>query len=204
MATKKKEETDLGELLKELAKNWYIMVPCILLATAVGAFVAQWIRPVFQVDALLQIEAKSNKSAGLVGGLGNLFATNSPAETEMELIKSRQVMGSAVEKMRLDLVAEPLNKLDRLLHKEGRVDLNNFNYNKELLPAEFRDEPWVLETKDSLGNFDLYDYKDSLVLSGSVGQTYHFAYAGDSAVFGIFKRRGYRAQKDARGLRHNV
>ena len=102
MATKKKEETDLGEFLKELAKNWYIMVPCILLAGAVGAFVAQWIRPVYQVDALLQIEAKSNKSAGLVGGLGNLFATNSPAETEMELIKSRQVMGSAVEKMRLD------------------------------------------------------------------------------------------------------
>ena len=86
MATKKKEETDLGEFLKELAKNWYIMVPCILLAGAVGAFVAQWIRPVYQVDALLQIEAKSNKSAGLVGGLGNLFATNSPAETEMELL----------------------------------------------------------------------------------------------------------------------
>ena len=195
MATKKKEETDLGEFLKELAKNWYIMVPCIFLAAAVGAFIAQWIRPVYQVDALLQIEAKSNKSAGLVGGLGNLFATNSPAETEMELIKSRQVMGSAVEKMRLDLVAEPLNKLDRLLHKEGRVDLNNFNYNKDLLPSEFRDEPWTLVAKDSLGNFDLYDYKDSLVLSGSVGQTYHFAYAGDSAVFGIFSadvREGQR------------
>lgn len=197
MATKKKEETDLGEFLKELAKNWYIMVPCILLAGAVGAFVAQWIRPVFQVDALLQIEAKNNKSAGLVGGLGNLFATNSPAETEMELIKSRQVMGSAVEKMRLDLVAEPLNKLDRLLHKEGRVDLMNFSYNKDLLPSDFRDEPWLLEMKDSLGNFDLYDYKDSLVLSGAVGQTYHFAYAGDSAAFGIFKAEVREGQRFA-------
>ncbi len=197
MATKKKEETDLGEFLKELAKNWYIMVPCILLAGAVGAFVAQWIRPVFQVDALLQIEAKNNKSAGLVGGLGNLFATNSPAETEMELIKSRQVMGSAVEKMRLDLVAEPLNKLDRLLHKEGRVDLMNFSYNKDLLPSDFRDEPWFLEMKDSLGNFDLYDYKDSLVLSGAVGQTYHFAYAGDSAAFGIFKAEVREGQRFA-------
>ena len=195
MATKKKEETDVGEYLKELAKNWAIMVPSILLAAFVGVFVAMWIRPVYQVDALLQIESKNNKSAGLVGGLGNLFATSSPAETEMELIKSRQVMGSAVEKMRLDLVAEPLTKLDRLLHKEGRVDLMNFSYNKERLPADFREEPWILETKDSLGNFDLYDYKDSLVLSGTVGQTYHFVYAGDSATFGIFKadvREGQR------------
>ncbi len=187
MATKKKEETDIGEYLKELAKNWGIMVPSILLAAILGVFVAMWIRPVYQVDALLQIESKNNKSAGLMGELGNLFASSSPAETEMELIKSRQVMGAAVEKMRLDLSAEPLNKLDRLLHQEGRVDLMNFSYNKDLLPSDFRDEPWHLVAKDSLGNFDLYDYKDSLVLSGEVGKTYHFVYAGDSASFGIFK-----------------
>lgn len=187
MATKKKEETDIGEYLKELAKNWGIMVPSILLAAFLGVFVAMWIRPVYQVDALLQIESKNSKGAGMMGELGNLFASSSPAETEMELIKSRQVMGAAVEKMRLDLSAEPLNKLDRLLHQEGRIDLMNFSYNKDLLPSDFRDEPWHLVAKDSLGNFDLYDYKDSLVLSGEVGKTYHFVYAGDSASFGIFK-----------------
>ena len=162
MATKKKEETDIGEYLKELAKNWGIMVPSILLAAILGVFVAMWIRPVYQVDALLQIESKNNKGAGMMGELGNLFASSSPAETEMELIKSRQVMGAAVEKMRLDLSAEPLNKLDRLLHQEGRIDLMNFSYNKDLLPSDFCDEPWHLVAKDSLGNFDLFfSYKIS-------------------------------------------
>ena len=33
MATKKKEDTDLGELLKELAKNWPIMVPIMIVHT---------------------------------------------------------------------------------------------------------------------------------------------------------------------------
>lgn len=195
MATKKKEETDINELIKELAKNWYIMVPCLFLAGIVGLFVAMWIRPVYQVDALLQIESKNDKTGGLIGGLGSLFATSSPAETEMELIKSRQVMGSAVEKMRLDINAEPLNKLDRLLHREGRVELSNFNYNKDNLPSDFREEPWILVIKDTLGNFDLLDYKDSLVLSGEVAKTYHFTYAGDSASFGILKadvREGQR------------
>ena len=187
MATKKKEETDIAELLKELAKNWYIMLPCLLFAGALGVFVAMWIRPVYQVDALLQIESKNNKSAGLVGDLSNLFASSSPAETEMELIRSRQVMGSAVEKMKLDLVAEPLNKMDRLLHQEGRLDLSNFNIPYEKIPKDFQEEPWKVAVKDSLGNFDLFDYKDSLVLSGAVGQTYHFTYEGDSAQFGIFR-----------------
>lgn len=185
MATKKKEETDLGEFLKELVKNWTIMVPCLLLSGIIGVFVALWIRPVYQVDALLQIESKNNKTAGLMGSLGSLFATSSPAETEMELIKSRQVMGSAVEKMHLDLIAVPQNKVDRLLHQEGRIDLSNFNIPVERLTKDEVDEPWIVETKDSLGSFDLFDCNGEKVLSGVAGQTYHFVYRGDSASFGI-------------------
>ena len=185
MATKKKEETDLGEYIKELIKNWAIMVPCLLLSGIIGVFVALWIRPVYQVDALLQIESKNSKTAGLMGSLGSLFATSSPAETEMELIKSRQVVGSAVEKMHLDLIAIPQNKMDRLLHQEGRIDLSNFNIPVERLTKDEVDEPWIVETKDTLGSFDLFDCNGEKVLSGVAGQTYHFVYRGDSASFGI-------------------
>jgi tyrosine-protein kinase Etk/Wzc len=171
MATKKKEETDLGEYIKELIKNWAIMVPCLLLSGIIGVFVALWIRPVYQVDALLQIESKNSKTAGLMGSLGSLFATSSPAETEMELIKSRQVVGSAVEKMHLDLIAIPQNKMDRLLHQEGRIDLSNFNIPVERLTKDEVDEPWIVETKDTLGSFDLFDCNGERVLSGVAGQT---------------------------------
>ena len=187
MATKKKEDTDLGELLKELAKNWPIMVPIMLLAGIIGVFVAMWIRPVYQVDALLQIESKNSKPSGMMGSLGALFATSSPAETEMELIKSRQVMGAAVEKMRLDLHAEPLDKLDRLFHREGRVELSNFYVNWTNMPKDEQEQPWEMLTKDTLGNFDLFDQNGEKILSGIVGQTYHFVYAGDSASFGVLK-----------------
>ena len=195
MATSKKEDTDLSEFIKTLAKNWHIMAPCIILSAIVGVFVAMWLRPIYQVDALLQIETKNNKQSGMMGSLGALFASSSPAETEMELIKSRQVMGSAVEKMRLDLIANPLNKSDRLLHKEGRLELSNFNVPWNNLPKEERGKSWTVIAKDSLGGFDLYDHNEKLVLSGNAGTTYHFAYAGDSASFGIFRadfRKGQR------------
>ena len=187
MATKKKEDTDLGELLKELAKNWPIMVPIMLLAGIIGVFVAMWVRPVYQVDALLQIESKNSKPSGMMGSLGALFATSSPAETEMELIKSRQVMGAAVEKMRLDLVADPQSKIDRLMHKEGRLELSNFSVPWDKVAAESRNKPWTVVAKDSLGTFELFDQDKKLVLTGSAGQTYHFPYAGDTATFGIFR-----------------
>ena len=187
MATKKKEDTDLGELLKELAKNWPIMVPIMLLAGIIGVFVAMWVRPVYQVDALLQIESKNNKPSGMMGSLGALFATSSPAETEMELIKSRQVMGAAVEKMRLDLVADPQSKIDRLMHKEGRLELSNFSVPWDKVAAESRNKPWTVVAKDSEGTFELFDQDKKLVLTGSAGQTYHFPYAGDTATFGIFR-----------------
>lgn len=184
MAATKKEETDLSDFFKDLANNWRVMLPCIIIASIVGVFVAMWIRPVYQVDTLLQIETKNNKSQNLMGGLGSLFATTSPAETEIELIKSRQVIGSAIEKMNLSLNATPLSKLDRLLHKEGRVNLTNFTVPWDSLPEEEQGMPWTLIAKDSIGNYDLYDHNNKLVLSGSIGRTYHFAYANDTAVFG--------------------
>ena len=56
MASSKKEETDLFDLVKDLVNNWKIMIPCLLLSGAVGMFIAMWIRPIYKVDALLQIE----------------------------------------------------------------------------------------------------------------------------------------------------
>ena len=61
-ASSKKEETDLFDLLKDLAKNWKIMIPCLIVSGIIGVFVALWIRPIYQVDALLQIESKNNKN----------------------------------------------------------------------------------------------------------------------------------------------
>ena len=59
MASAKKEETDLFDLIKDLANNWKIVIPCIVLAGIIGVFVAMWIRPIYKVDALLQIETKT-------------------------------------------------------------------------------------------------------------------------------------------------
>ena len=95
-------------------------------AGVIGVFVAMWIRPVYQVDALLQIETKNNKSSGLMGDMAALFATTSPAETVIELIKSSKVLGATIEDEHIRYYAIPKGKWDRLLHRDGRMELMNF------------------------------------------------------------------------------
>ena len=186
-SSQKKEETDLFDLLKELAKNWHIMLPCIILAGAVGVFVAMWIRPVYQVDSLLQIESKNSKGAGLMAGLGSLFASTSPAETEIELIKSRQVIGDAVDKLHLQYSAIPTSKINRLLHREGRMDINQLEIPWQNVPKEEKRGRWTAVAMDDSVHFALFDHNKKKVLEGEVGHTYHFPYAGDTAIFSVYK-----------------
>lgn len=194
MATKKTEEKDIFELAQNLLKNWYIVLPCVLFAAAVGVFVAMWIRPVYQVDALLQIETKNGKGPSMMGDMAALFATTSPAETEIELIKSRRVLGSTVEAKRLQYYAIPKGKWDRLLHREGRMELMNFDVPWNCVPLEDQEKPWLAKVLDST-SFVLYDHNNKSVMEGVVGQTYHFLYACDTATFGIYRMEAKRGQR---------
>ena len=196
MASAKKEETDLFDLLKDLAKNWHIMVPCIILSGILGVFGAMWIRPIYQADALLQIESKNNKGMAnaMMGGLGSLFANSSPAETEIELIKSRQIIGDAVDKMHLQYIATPTRKLQRLLHKEGRMELNQLEIPWENIPDEERGKPWTAIVNDSL-SFDLFDHNKKKVMSNChAGETYKIPYAGDTVTFSVYRMRVEKGQ----------
>lgn len=198
MATKKTEEKDLFELVQNLLKNWYIVLPCVLFAAAIGVFVAMWIRPVYQVDALLQIETKNGKGPSMMGDMAALFATTSPAETEIELIKSRKVLGPTIESKRLQYYAVPKGKWDRLFHREGRVELMNFDVPWKNVPEEDREKSWMLRILDS-ADFALYDHNHQRVLVGAVGQTYHFPYAGDTASFGVYRMEAVKGQRFAVG-----
>ena len=130
----------------------------------------------------------------MMGDMAALFATTSPAETEIELIKSRRVLGSTVEAKRLQYYAIPKGKWDRLLHREGRMELMNFDVPWDCVPLEDQEKPWVAKVLDST-SFVLYDHNNKSVMEGVVGQTYHFLYACDTATFGVYRMEAKRGQR---------
>ncbi len=57
----------------------------------------------YSVDALVQVEENKGTSAALLGDLSNMIEQKQPAQAEIELLKSRLVLGSAIKALNLDL-----------------------------------------------------------------------------------------------------
>lgn len=108
------DEIDLGELFQTLLFN---KLP-IILTTAIfcmgGVIYALTATPVYQADAMLEVVGSKNQ---VLGELSDLLADNrTPADTEIELIKSRLVLGKTINQLGLNINvrAEP-SFIDRLL-----------------------------------------------------------------------------------------
>jgi|BioPla2DNA2_1021312.scaffolds.fasta_scaffold00294_14 tyrosine-protein kinase Etk/Wzc len=191
--SKPEESNEFLDLLDDLWKYKVSVFLLLFLSMVLGVFASYWVRPEYKVNALLQIETKKS-SGGFMGDLGSLFSTGSPAETEIELVQSRRVIGAAVDASGLQFVSEPLGFWKRLRHKEGRLDLQEFTYPKDSMPDEIRSTPWMLVVKDST-SFDLLDPLQKKVLSGEVGKTASAPYLEDSVRIGVLYMDAQKGDK---------
>src|SRR5690606_11881727 len=103
---KSSDEIDLLALLGALLDNKAIIMACTAFFAVVGIAYAVLSPPVYQANGMIQIEEKSSGVGSLLGD-SEMFATSSPAVTEIELLKSRQVIGQAVDYLKLTIVAQP-------------------------------------------------------------------------------------------------
>ncbi|EGQ9279537.1 polysaccharide biosynthesis tyrosine autokinase [Vibrio vulnificus] len=128
------DEIDLGKLLGIIIDaKWFILVTTFLFAAG-GVAVALLSTPIYKADALIQIEQKSSGGiSSLVGDMGELFSQESSATTEIEIIKSRMILGDTVDKFNLTTVAEPKyfpnvgKGLARLAGKVNQIEVSRFD-----------------------------------------------------------------------------
>ncbi|HFM3205601.1 TPA: Wzz/FepE/Etk N-terminal domain-containing protein, partial [Escherichia coli] len=68
-----------------------------------------WIAtPIYKADALIQVEQNTGNS--ILTNLSSILPDNQPASApEIELLKSRMVLGGAVEELNLDIEVKPKN-----------------------------------------------------------------------------------------------
>nr|WP_063091199.1 Wzz/FepE/Etk N-terminal domain-containing protein [Escherichia coli] len=102
------DEIDFGKLFGILLDaKWIIIITTFVFAVLAAAF-ALLSTPIYKADALIQIEQKSSGGiSSLVGDMGELFASESSATTEIEIIRSRMILGETVDKFNLTTVVTP-------------------------------------------------------------------------------------------------
>ena len=188
-AVREDDEIDLRELLGVLIdRKWWILGTTLLFAL-IGASYALLSAPVYQAQTLVQVESKMPTIPGLadltsLGGGGSTAAT-----TEVALLTSRTIVGTAVDRMQLDVVAEPdrfplvggffARRFARQTPDEVApplLGLSRFGWGGESLlihrlevPAKLLNEPMILVAGDSAGTFVLLDGSGDPILRGKVG-----------------------------------
>lgn len=100
------QEIDLMALLGALIDRKYFIIALTALFMFVGVVYAVLSQPVYQATAMLQVESSGSSVPGL-DDMGGMFESTSAAVTEIELLKSRSIIGEAVDALNLDITVEP-------------------------------------------------------------------------------------------------
>ena len=97
------EELDLGAILGTLVDNKWLIFAITGLFLACSLAYALLATPIYQADAMVQVEQKVPELPGISALSQTLGASNSQANTEIALITSRAVIGKAVDDLKLDI-----------------------------------------------------------------------------------------------------
>ena len=115
------DEIDLMDLVARLWAGKIIIAAFVFVGFLVGQFQALNTPPTYQADSLLQLEENASQFA-LPRGVADLSGGNPWAETEIQILKSRLVVGGAVSRLNLDWSASPL-LAPRIGHILATLDL---------------------------------------------------------------------------------
>lgn len=100
------DEIDLGQLVLTLWKGKVLIALIAALGIAAGAFDIANTNPTFQADALLQLEENTG-SLALPSSLSAMVDSDPRSVTEIEIMRSRMVLGQAVADQNLDWRVTP-------------------------------------------------------------------------------------------------
>ncbi|WP_269791607.1 polysaccharide biosynthesis tyrosine autokinase [Stenotrophomonas sp. Iso1] len=183
------EEIDLRELLGVvLDRKWWI-IGTTLLFCVVGAAYALLVTPVYQAQAMVQVESRMPSIPGLADLTSLTGGGSSASTTEVALLTSRTVVGTAVDQMQLDIKAEPkrfplLGGFFARRFEASTVDaiaspipgFARYGWGGESLlihrlevPTSLLDEPLTLVAGEAPGSYVLLGEGNETLLRGTVG-----------------------------------
>lgn len=152
---------DLKELFFSLIAQWKLITICILLSLIAALLYLRITPDTYNVDALVQVEDNKGASAALLGDLSDMIEQKSPAQAEIEILKSRLVLGSVINQLNLDLVISGTEDSiwNRLL-KNHNYDIQYstksvlFRDNQQSFDVRQFDIPNYFKNKNLLLSFD--------------------------------------------------
>lgn len=104
-ASQNNEPVDLGRLFGILIDHGWLIIFITSIFVIAGVAYAMLSTPIYRADALVQVEQASPGNP--LADVNSLLGKEPPSQAEIEIIRSRMVLGKAVDILNLDLQVEP-------------------------------------------------------------------------------------------------
>lgn len=101
------DEINLVEYWDIIVDNRWLVAAVTALAVAIGGAYAFLARPVYEGNLLIQVEDSAGSAKSFLGEAASLFEVKTAATAEIEVIRSRMVIGQAVDTTLLFIDARP-------------------------------------------------------------------------------------------------
>lgn len=190
--TESDDEINLFGLLDTLLDAKWLIAGIAGAATVLGAAYAILSAPVYQSNLLVQVEENSGIASSMLSELGSLFEGKSTATAEMEILRSRMVVGQAIDELQLNIEAEPkyiplvgrwLAKRAKDLSSPGFMGLGGYVNGTEhieigqfAIPAALEGQDFTVVTTEA--GFELQSPNGDIVAEGKVGEPVDFTIQG--------------------------
>lgn len=183
---------DLRELFFSLIAQWKLIVLCVLLSVVFALLYLRVAQDTYSVDALVQVEnPKGGAAAALLGQeLSNIMDTTGLggqqlAQTEIEIIKSRLVVGTTIQNLNLDIQVQPKENsiIQRLISTSDFVtqyssrgvqvknDSDHFDIQQFVVPEKYLNDSLLLKVSEHQ-NITLTDLDtDEVVFKGQLNKS---------------------------------
>lgn len=101
------DDFNFRSLLDVVLEARWLILGITSLALLVGAAYAFLSPPVYRADTLIQVEQTQGSANNMLDQLANAFNVQTPASAEMEILRSRLVVGQATDALHLYVTARP-------------------------------------------------------------------------------------------------
>lgn len=173
---------DLRELFFSLVSQWKMISLCSVLALSAGALYLRATPNTYAVNAMVQVEPKKGASAALLGDLSGMMDQSSPSQAEIEILKSRMVLGQVIDDLNLNiLISNPNHTLFQRIKSQPKAhveynpsyvgftdDTQSFMLEKFIVPETYENHNLVLNLQDK--NFTLEDSEGKVLYKGVINQ----------------------------------
>ena len=100
------DDIDFGYLFGILLDKKWLIITTALLALGLGVLYGMLATPIYKGDTLLQLEKKSSGVPGL-SELNQIFSEEASAAAEIEILRSRMVLGEVIEQLKMNIRVFP-------------------------------------------------------------------------------------------------